>query len=336
MISVQHLGKRYGDVIAIDDINFTVNKGEVLAFLGPNGAGKTTTMRILTCFMPATSGTATIAGHDIFEEPMEVKRRIGYLPETPPLYPEMTVIEYLRFVAKIKGLSKTEQKKGLISAIEKTGLTEVSKRLIGNLSKGFRQRVGLAQALIHNPDVLILDEPTVGLDPRQIIEIRELIKQLAGEHTIILSTHILPEATAVSKKVVIINRGRIVAVDSQEHLSSQVRKSEKISLRIRRGSSDTAHKIQSIDGVIRVTAQAESDEDESSFIVESDLGQDIRERVSKTVVEEGWGLLEMKPLVLSLEEVFLQLTTEEQGISPEDSADLGTPSSSDTSQETTA
>lgn len=312
MISVQHLGKRYGEVIAIDDLSFTVGKGEVLAFLGPNGAGKTTTMRILTCFMPATSGTATIAGYDIFQDPMQVKRRIGYLPETPPLYPEMTVTEYLVFVAKIKGLSKTDQKTGLTGALEKAGLTEVSKRLIGNLSKGFRQRVGLAQALIHNPDVLILDEPTVGLDPRQIIEIRELIKGLAGEHTIILSTHILPEATAVAKKVVIINRGRIVAVDSQEHLSSQVRKSEKISLRICRSAPETADKIRAIEGVVRVTPQSSADEHEFGFIVESELGQDIRERVSKTVVGEGWGLLEMKPLVLSLEEVFLQLTTEEQ------------------------
>ncbi len=314
MISVQHLGKRYGEFIAIEDVNFTVDKGQVLAFLGPNGAGKTTTMRILTCFMPATSGTATIAGYDIFEHPMEVKRRIGYLPETPPLYPEMTVTEYLVFVAKIKGLSATEQKKGLSNALEKAGLSQVSKRLIANLSKGYRQRVGLAQALIHNPDVLILDEPTVGLDPRQIIEIRELIKGLAGEHTIILSTHILPEATAVSKKVVIINRGRIVAVDSQEHLSSQVRKSEKISLHLRRSTHESVDIIRAIDGVLQVMPQKETDQDTVGFIVESELGRDIREEISKTVVEKGWGLLEMKPLVLSLEEVFLQLTTEEQGI----------------------
>lgn len=321
MISVQHLGKRYGDVIAIDDVNFTVEKGEVLAFLGPNGAGKTTTMRILTCFMPATSGTATISGYDIFESPMEVKRRIGYLPETPPLYPEMTVTEYLSFVAKIKGLSKIKQKTGLTSAIEKTGLGEVSKRRIGNLSKGFRQRVGLAQALIHNPDVLILDEPTVGLDPRQIIEIRKLIKELAGEHTIILSTHILPEATAVSQKIVIINRGRIVAVDSQEQLSSHVRKSEKIVLRLRRVGVDTPKKLTAIQGVLRVTPQTVSDNNtEWGYLIESELGEDIRENLAKVVVEAGLGLLEMKPLVLSLEEVFLQLTTEEQGVVPQETA----------------
>ncbi len=314
MIAVKHLGKRYGEVIAIDDVSFTVDKGEVLAFLGPNGAGKTTTMRILTCFMPATSGTALISGYDIFEDPMEIKRRIGYLPETPPLYPEMTVTEYLSFVAKIKGLSKSDQTTGLALSLEKTGLGDVSNRLIGNLSKGYRQRVGLAQALIHNPDVLILDEPTVGLDPRQIIEIRELIKGLAGEHTIILSTHILPEATAVSQKVVIINRGRIVAVDSQEQLSSHVRKSEKIALRLRRGGAETPQKLNAIEGVLRVTPQSVSGDSESSYLVESNLGEDIREQLSKTVVESGWGLLEMKPLVLSLEEVFLQLTTEEQGV----------------------
>ncbi len=311
MIAVKQLSKRYGPVVAIDDVSFTVDKGEILAFLGPNGAGKTTTMRILTCFMPATSGTATIAGFDIFEEPMAVKRRIGYLPESPPLYPEMTVEEYLVFVAKIKGLPRAAIQPGLKGAIEKCGLGEVSRRLIGNLSKGYRQRVGLAQALIHNPDVLILDEPTVGLDPRQIIEIRELIKGLAGDHTIILSTHILPEATAVCQKVVIISRGRIVAVDSQEKLSSRVRKSEKISLRIRRGDAASLEKIKAVAGVLQVSPQA-SEEDEVAYIVESNLGQDIREHLSKTVVEHGMGLLEMKPLVLSLEEVFLQLTTEEK------------------------
>jgi len=317
MIAVEHLTKRYGDHVAIDDVSFTVEKGQILAFLGPNGAGKTTTMRILTCFMPATTGTASVAGFDIFEEPMEVKRRMGYLPEAPPIYPEMTVTEYLTFVAKLKGLSRPEQISGLSSVLEKCSIGDVSHRLIGNLSKGYRQRVGLAQALIHNPPVLILDEPTVGLDPRQIIEIRELIKTLSGEHTIILSTHILPEATAVSQKVVIISRGRIVAVDSQEKLSARVRKSEKISLRIRRGAERTLDQIKAIEGVLQVSSQPSAREDEAAFIVESELGEDIREALSKTVVSAGWGLLEMKPLVLSLEEVFLQLTTEEQGLEAE-------------------
>lgn len=316
MIEVMHLGKRYGEIVAIDDVNFTVAKGEILAFLGPNGAGKTTTMRILTCFMPATSGTAKVAGFDIFESPMEVKRRIGYLPDNPPLYPEMTVSEYLQFVAKIKGVANQRVKAALASALEKCNLGDVARRLIGNLSRGYRQRVGLAQAMIHNPDVLILDEPTVGLDPKQIIEIRELIKGLGGEHTIVLSTHILPEATAVSQKVVIINRGRIVAVDSQERLSAQVRKSEKISVRVRRGEAVDPEKIVSIEGVQQVLPQPAqpSMNGEGVFIVESELGRDIREELSKRVVECGWGLLEMKPLAVSLEEVFLQLTTEEKGV----------------------
>ncbi|TAK00568.1 MAG: ATP-binding cassette domain-containing protein [Candidatus Manganitrophaceae bacterium] len=313
MIEVMHLGKRYGEVLAIDDVSFTVAKGEILAFLGPNGAGKTTTMRILTCFMPATNGTAKVAGFDIFEAPMEVKRRIGYLPENPPVYPEMTVSEYLQFVAKIKGVPHPKIRAALASALEKCNLGDVSRRLIGNLSRGYRQRVGLAQAMIHNPDVLILDEPTVGLDPKQIIEIRELIKGLGGEHTIVLSTHILPEATAVCQKVVIINQGRIVAVDSQDRLSAQVRKSEKISVRVRRGEAVEPEKLLSIEGVQQILPQPAVD-GEGVFIVEAELGRDVREALSKRVVESGWGLLEMKPLAISLEDVFLQLTTEEKGV----------------------
>ncbi len=313
MIEVCRLGKRYGDRVAIDEVSFSVSRGEVLAFLGPNGAGKTTTMRILTCFMPATSGTATVAGFDIFESPMEVKRRIGYLPETPPLYPELTVMEYLSFVARIKGVPKAEVSAAIDMAVAKCGLGDVSKRLIANLSKGYRQRVGLAQALIHNPEVLILDEPTVGLDPKQIIEIRELIKQLGGTHTIILSTHILPEATAVCQRVVIINRGRVVAVDSQEKLSSQMRRSEKIALRIRRGNAFLPEKILGLSGVLQLIPQETPDvEQEKSFIVEAALGCDLREAISRTVVENGWGLLEMKPVTMTLEEVFLQLTTQEE------------------------
>jgi ABC-2 type transport system ATP-binding protein len=311
MIDVQHLTKRYGEIGAIEDVTFSVAKGEILAFLGPNGAGKTTTMRILTCFMPATSGTATVAGYDVFESPMEVKRRIGYLPETPPLYAEMTVKEYLRFVARLKGLRGKGVGQALDGALQKCALTHVADRLIGNLSRGYRQRVGLAQAIIHNPDVLILDEPTVGLDPKQIIEIRELIRSLGGEHTIILSTHILPEATAVCQKVVIINRGRIVAVDSQERLSAQIRRSEKISLKVARptgDSSEIAGRLSKIEGVHQVVPE---DGVAGGFVVESDLGRDIREELSRAVVDGGWGLLEIRPITLSLEDVFLRLTTEE-------------------------
>jgi len=308
MIDVQHLTKRYGEISAIEDVTFSVAKGEILGFLGPNGAGKTTTMRILTCFMPASSGTATVAGYDVFEDPIEVKRRIGYLPETPPLYLEMTVSEFLRFVAKLKGIRGKSIRQALDAALQKCSLRDVANRLIGNLSRGYRQRVGLAQAIIHNPDVLILDEPTVGLDPKQIIEIRQLIRSLAGEHTVILSTHILPEATAVCQKVVIINRGRIVAVDSQERLSAQLRRSEKISVRIARPAAESTKRLSAIQGVDHVIPEEGVS---GGFVVESELGKDIREELSRCVVENGWGLLEIRPISLSLEDVFLRLTTEE-------------------------
>lgn len=321
MIDVRQLGKRYGDRMAIEDVSFSVDRGEILAFLGPNGAGKTTTMRILTCFIPPTSGTAKVASFDVLEEPMEVKRRIGYLPEHPPLYPELTVVEYLDFVARIKGLRGQAVYNAIDAALTKCSIGDVSRRIIGNLSRGYRQRVGLAQAILHNPDVLVLDEPTVGLDPKQIIEIRELIKGLRGEHTIILSTHILPEATAVCQKVVIINRGRIVAVDAPDRLSAQVRQSEKIAFRVRRGGAVLPEKILSIGGVRQLLPQEEAHhEGEGGFVVEAELGCDIREQVARTVVENGWGLLEMKPVTLSLEEVFLQLTTQETAMTSESAA----------------
>jgi ABC-2 type transport system ATP-binding protein len=311
MICVKNLGKRYGDSVAIHDISFSVDKGEILAFLGPNGAGKTTTMRILTGFIPATHGTATVAGFDICENPTEVKRRIGYLPEHPPLYLDLTVSEYLKFVGKIKGLSGQRLAAGFNSAIEKCNLGAVAGRLIANLSRGYRQRVGLAQALIHDPEVLILDEPTNGLDPKQIIEIRDLIQNLKGEHTVVLSTHILPEATAVCQKVVIINKGQIVAVDSPERLSSQLSHSERLAFTISNKESFNPKKILSIAGVTQLT---EEQGKAGSFIVETQQGRDIRAILAQTVVENGWGLLELKPLTVSLEEVFLQLTTEEKGV----------------------
>ena len=312
MIEVKHLEKRYGNYVAVHDIGFSVNKGEILAFLGPNGAGKTTTMRILAGALPATSGIAIVAGFDVFDHPMEVKRRIGYLPEHLPIYPDLTVTEYLNFVGSIKGLYGTALKTGLASVLEKCGLAEVKKRLIANLSRGYRQRVGLAQALIHNPEVLILDEPTVGLDPKQIIEIRTLIKNLRGEHTIILCTHILPEATAVCDKVVIINKGQIMAVDSQERLSSQVRSSERLSFTIREHEKLIPEKILAIEGVLQMTPDTEH---AGTFVVETALGLDVREAVAKMIVENGCGLLELKLLTVSLEEVFLHLTTKEAAVS---------------------
>jgi len=309
MINVQNLTKRYGDLTAIEDVTFNVEKGEILAFLGPNGAGKTTTMRILTCFMPATGGTATVAGYDIFEHPEEVKKRIGYLPETPPLYTELTVTEYLGFVSRIKGIERKDRAPALTRVLERCALTDVRHRLIGNLSRGYRQRVGLAQALIHNPEVLILDEPTTGLDPKQIIEMRQVIKELAGQHTVILSTHILPEATAVCQRVVIIHKGRIVAVDTPDTLSAQLRRSEKVRLTLRTPSPETADALKTVPGVVSIFQEPSADG--QVFMVECELGRDIRTELAAQAVRRGWGLIELAAVRLSLEDVFLQLTQEE-------------------------
>ncbi|PYR55634.1 MAG: MFS transporter, partial [Acidobacteria bacterium] len=235
MIEVQHLTKRYGRVTAVEDVSFRVERGEILGFLGPNGAGKTTTMRILTGFIPATEGKAIVAGFDVFEQPIEAKRRTGYLPETPPLYPDTSVIEYLTFVSKIKGVPPGERKDRIKAVMQRTRIDDVADRLCAKLSKGYRQRVGLAQAIIHNPDVLILDEPTAGLDPKQIIETRELIKELAGSHTIILSTHILPEVSQTCERVVIINKGRVVAVDTPDNLTARLQGSETMYVQVDAG-----------------------------------------------------------------------------------------------------
>ncbi|MBI3597224.1 MAG: ATP-binding cassette domain-containing protein [Nitrospirae bacterium] len=309
MINVQNLTKRYGDLTAIEDVTFNVQKGEILGFLGPNGAGKTTTMRILTCFLPATSGTASVAGYDIFEQPQDVKKHIGYLPESPPLYTELTVTEYLRFISRIKGIERKDRTEALTRVLERCALTDVRHRLIGNLSRGYRQRVGLAQALIHNPEVLILDEPTTGLDPKQIIEMRQVIKELAGQHTVILSTHILPEATAVCQRVVIIHKGRIVAVDTPDTLSAQLRQSEKIRLTLRTPSPETAEALKTVPGVVSIFQEPSTDG--QVFMVECELGRDIRTELAAQAVRRGWGLLELTAVKLSLEDVFLQLTQEE-------------------------
>jgi len=308
MITVQHITKRYGHHVAIKDVSFDVKQGEILGFLGPNGAGKTTTMRIITCFMPPSEGKVEVAGYDCFEHPQEVKQRIGYLPESPPLYQELTVTEYLTFVGQLKRLSASRMSSRMAHVIEQLGLGSVRKRVISHLSKGFRQRVGLAQALIHDPPVLILDEPTVGLDPKQIIEIRELIKSLAGSHTLILSTHILSEATAICDRVVIIDRGQIVAEDTPAQLSSRMRQSEKLSLTIKHSSDDWHERLSTIPGVLQIV-QGSTPE---TCIIECELGRDLREDISQFVVEQGFGLLELKPLSLSLEEVFLKLTQQDE------------------------
>jgi ABC-2 type transport system ATP-binding protein len=310
VIEVQHLTKRYGRVTAVDDISFRVERGEILGFLGPNGAGKTTTMRILTGYMPATEGKAVVAGFDVFEQPIEAKRRTGYLPETPPLYPDMSVVEYLEFVAKIKGVPSSARRGRVKDVMERTRIEDVAHRLTAKLSKGYRQRVGLSQALIHNPDVLILDEPTAGLDPKQIIETRQLIKQLAGDHTIILSTHILPEVSQTCQRVVIINKGHVVAIDTPDNLTARLRGSETMYVQVDAGAADAAAALGRVPGVTRV---AESDRRGTAvgYEVDSEKGRDVRRDLARTVVTSGWGLLEMRPLRVSLEEVFLSVITED-------------------------
>ena len=310
MIEVQNLTKKYGPFTAVDDVSFRVERGQILGFLGPNGAGKTTTMRILTGYMPATDGKAIVAGFDIFDQPVEAKRRIGYLPETPPLYPDMTVAEYLSFVAKIKGVPSGDRKARIKQVMERTWVAEMSGRMCSKLSKGYRQRVGLAQALIHNPDVLILDEPTAGLDPKQIIETRQLIKELAGDHTIILSTHILPEVSQTCDRVVIINRGKVVAIDTPDNLTSRLRGSETLYVQVDAGSADAGPALASIAGVTRVV-EADRRDGVIGYEVDSERGQDVRRDLARTVVSNGFGLLELRPMRMSLEQIFLSLTTEE-------------------------
>jgi len=312
MIEVQHLTKRYGRVTAVDDLTFKVERGEILGFLGPNGAGKTTTMRILTGYMPATEGHATVAGFDVFNQPIEAKRRTGYLPETPPLYPEMTVREYLQFVAriKIKGISGSERRQRVEDSMRRTRVLDMAARHCGKLSKGYRQRVGLAQAILHNPEVLILDEPTAGLDPKQIIETRQLIKELAGTHTIILSTHILPEVSQTCERVVIINKGKMVAVDTPQNLTAKLRGSETIYLQLDSMGQDAAAALRNVPGVTGVVA-ADSNDGLSGYEVTAESGRDLRRDLARAVVMQNWGLLELRHARMSLEDIFLSLTTEE-------------------------
>jgi ABC-2 type transport system ATP-binding protein len=311
VIEVQHLTKRYGPFTAVEDVSFRVERGEILGFLGPNGAGKTTTMRILTGYMPATAGHAIVAGFDVFDQPVEAKRRTGYLPETPPLYPDMTVLDYLTFVSKIKGVPSSERRQRLTTIMERTRIADMANRLCARLSKGYRQRVGLAQALIHNPDVLILDEPTAGLDPKQIIETRELIKELAGDHTIILSTHILPEVAQTCQRVVIINKGHVVAVDTPDNLTARLRGSETMYVQVDGASGDAATLLRRVAGVTRVV-ESDHRDGAAGYEVESERGRDVRRELARAIVSSGWGLLELRPMRMSLEDVFLSLTTEEQ------------------------
>ena len=310
MIEVENLSKRYGPTLAVSDVSFNVQKGEVLGFLGPNGAGKTTTMRVITGFFPPTSGNVRVAGYDVVNEPMEAKRRTGYLPETPPIYPDMTVVEYLAFVARIKGVSRRELKGRLDDIVEKCAVGDVRNRQIGKLSKGYRQRVGLAQALIHNPDVLVLDEPTSGLDPKQIIETRELITGLAGQHTVILSTHILPEVSKTCQRVVVINAGQIVAVGTPNELMRRLQGFETVLVTVEGPAADIMEKFQRVGGVNWVEPREAAD-GRVTLEVHSEKDKDVRAELARATVESGWKLYELKTSGLSLEEIFLKLTTKD-------------------------
>ncbi len=321
MITVNDLSKRYARTTAVDRISFNVAKGQIVGFLGPNGAGKTTTMRMLTCFLPPSEGTATVAGYDVLEHPLEVKKRIGYLPETPPIYPEMETAEYLKFVGKLKGLSGAELQKRVDYVSERCAVADVRNKLLGKLSKGYRQRVGLAQAIVHNPDVLILDEPTAGLDPKQINETRDLIKGLAGDHTIILSTHILPEVEQTCEQVIIINRGKLVATDSVRNLQARARGAESVLVEVagRSGAIDAGRvqqRLEQVGGVGRVLCKQQIDS-RAVFEVESQKGSLVRGDLARAVVESGWDLNELRTAAMSLEEIFLQLTGSETSASTE-------------------
>jgi len=312
MIEARNLTKYYGRTKALDNISFTVEKGEIVGLLGPNAAGKTTMMRILTCFLPATSGTAKVNGYDVAEQPLQVQRSIGYLPERTPLYDELTVTEFLNFVAEVKGITGREEKrKRLATVIEECGLSEVQNKLIAKLSKGFRQRVGLAQALINDPPCLILDEPTIGLDPKQITETRKLIQNLAGNRTVILSTHILPEVSMTCQRVMIINEGKIVAIDTVENLTARIQKTVEINLQVEGNSQQVKKCLQEIEGVESVELIGPESEKVNHFVVRSSRGVDLRKEISRKVVNSGFVLYEISLKEMSLEDIFLRLVTRE-------------------------
>ena len=311
MISVENLTKRYAAKIAIEDVSFKVNNGEILGFLGPNGAGKTTTMRIIAGYMPASEGSVRVDGYEVFDNPLDVRRRIGYLPENPPLYLEMTVAGYLRFVAKIKGVAKDRLNDEVNRVMQRVNVVDVKDRIIGKLSKGYKQRVGVAQALINDPPVLILDEPTIGLDPKQIHEIRELIKELAGSHTVVLSTHILPEVEQTCHRVIIIDRGKIIAVDTPQNLRFQLQGAERVLMEIAGPAVEVISKLKATPGVLDVQKVSETD-GRCKLQIDGELRKDIRSDLARTVVQSGWGLLELQSASMSLEDIFLKLTTAEE------------------------
>ena len=311
MIQVERLTKRYGPVTAIEDVSFGVEKGRIVGFLGPNGAGKSTTMKILSCFMPASSGVARVGGYDVFTQSLEVRRRIGYLPENAPLYADLPVAAYLDFVAEAKGVGRSARRARVADVMDRCFISDMQNRLVGKLSKGYRQRVGLAQALLGDPDVLILDEPTIGLDPRQIAEIRALIKSLAGQHTVILSTHILPEVSMVCDGVIIINRGRIVAQGTEAELVAQVFPTSRVELRVAGAGGDVDGALRAVPGVVAV-APLPGRDGAQGFLVESARDRDVRGELVRLVTGRGWHLQELHQVGMSLEEVFIRVVAGEE------------------------
>jgi ABC-2 type transport system ATP-binding protein len=311
MIEVEHLTKNYGLVNAISDVSFRVAPGQIVGFLGPNGAGKSTTMRILACFMPASSGVARVAGHDVFRESMEVRRRIGYLPESVPLYTDMRVAAYLEFVAEVKGVSRAERRRRVADVMDRCMVADVQNRLIGKLSKGYRQRVGLAQAIVSDPEVLILDEPTIGLDPKQITEIRSLIKSLAGQHTVILSTHILPEVSMVCDAVIIINKGAIVAQGPIDTLVDQFFPTARVEVEIVGPPPSVRDRIRAIRGVLSVQDGAITN-GAGRYVVEAARGRDVRSEIFQLAAQQRWDLVELKRVGMTLEEVFIRVVAGEE------------------------
>ncbi len=311
MIEIKNLHKSYGSLEAVKDVSFTVEKGEVVGLLGPNAAGKTTIMRILTCFLPKTSGDVNVCGYDVEEDSLNVRKHIGYLPENSPLYHDMTLQSFLHFASEIKNVAAKERKKEVERVMELSGVENVKRRLIGNISKGYRQRVGLAQSLLGDPELLILDEPTVGLDPKQIIEVRNLIKNLGEKHTVILSSHILPEVSATCGRIIIIHEGRIVAIDTQEKLSERLQKGAELSLEIKGAEDAVLAELKKIKGVRGVKA-AQKKEGAVFYSVETETHTDCREDIFRACVKNNFVILEMKMQELSLEEIFLKLTTKEE------------------------
>ena len=315
MIEVEHLTKYFGDFIAIEDVSFNVQPGEIVGFLGPNAAGKTTTMRIITGFMPPSEGTVRVAGYDILRNSLEARREIGYLPETVPLYTDMTVRQYLGFMGSLRGMSDAAKKQRIGYVVERMRLEDYADTFIGRLSKGFRQRVGIAQAILHDPKVLVLDEPTIGIDPVQVVETRELIKSLGREHTVVLSTHILPEVSMICERVVVINEGRIVAVDKPENLSVRLRGSEQVKLEVRGPERDVANRLRQVEGVRQVNRQR-VDGNIYEYTLECDPGSGVRDGLASLIVNQGWGLLGLQSVTMSLEDIFLKLTVREEEGAP--------------------